>query len=180
MSTPTENPAFTALAAAHLDAAYNLARWLTRDASSAEDCVQDAYLRAFRFFDGFRGGDGRAWLLKIVRNSCYTWLKQQKRDQQYVEYNDEFAGLAQQDDNDALHASNPQTQLLREADVQQIEAALLRLPPEFREILVLRELQEMSYKQIADIAGIAMGTVMSRLSRARKELRRVLCEDGNP
>ncbi len=163
------------MATSHLDAAYNLARWLTRNPHDAEDVVQEAYLRAYRFFDGFKGGDGRAWLLAIVRNTFYTWVQQNRRADT-VEYNEADAGIDSVDaeQNQTQHTADPEVLLLRAADQQQVEAALLKLPDEYREILVLRELEEMSYKQIADIAGIALGTVMSRLSRARAQLRRQL------
>lgn len=161
------------MASPHLDAAYNLARWLTRSPHDAEDVVQEAYLRAFRFFDGFKGGDGRAWLLTIVRNTFYTWVEQNRRADT-VEYNEADGGMEGMDaeENQTLHVADPENLLLRAADQQLVESALLKLPDEYREILVLRELEELSYKQIADIAGIAMGTVMSRLSRARAQLRR--------
>jgi RNA polymerase sigma factor (sigma-70 family) len=166
---------FDAMATPHLDAAYNLARWLTRSPHDAEDVVQEAYLRAYRFFDGFKGGDGRAWLFAIVRNTFYTWVQQNRRTDT-VEYNEADVGIesVDADDNQTLHTADPEILLLRAADQQLVEAALLKLPDEYREILVLRELEELSYKQIADIAGIALGTVMSRLSRARAQLRRQL------
>lgn len=165
---------FATLVAPHLDAAYNLARWLTRNPHDADDVVQEAYLRAFRFFDGFRGGDGRAWLLTIVRNTGYTWLEQNRRSATHVEYDDESASLqAQQNDREEpMHQLDPEQLLLRAGNRQMIEAALRQLPVEYREILVLRELEELSYRQIGEIAGIPLGTVMSRLSRARLQLRR--------
>jgi RNA polymerase sigma-70 factor (ECF subfamily) len=172
---------FEAMAAPHLDAAYNLARWLTRNPHDADDVVQEAYLRAFRFFGGFHGGDGRAWLLAIVRNTFYTWLEKRRHEANTVEYDD--AGSLELDvavDDQALHGSDPQRLLLRAADQALIERALLRLPAEHREILVLRELEEMSYKEIAEIVGLAMGTVMSRLSRARLRLRQELEAMGGP
>ncbi len=145
----------------HFDAAYNLARWLTRSSGDADDVVQEAYLRAFTFFDSFRGGDGRAWLFSIVRNTCYTWLRKNRAGDMMTEF-DETAY--------STESSNPESLQLRRADAESVREALGKLPAEFREVLVLREMEELSYKEIADIAGIAIGTVMSRLSRARKRL----------
>jgi RNA polymerase sigma factor (sigma-70 family) len=149
----------------HFDAAYNLARWLTRDPHDAEDVVQEAYLRAYRFFSSFRGGDGRAWLLAIVRNTCYSWLTQHRRLQSAldpVELEEELAAPAEH---------GPEEILLRESAQQQLAQELEQLPLEFREVLVLRELEELSYQEIASIAAIPIGTVMSRLSRGRRLLR---------
>lgn len=164
---------FESTVSPHLDAAYNLARWLTRDPHDADDVVQDAYLRAFRYFGGFRGGDGRAWLLTIVRNTFYTWVEQRRQQRQEVEYDEAGGGLdlMEASGDQALHGTNPEQLLLRAADQQLVEKALLRLPVEYREILVLRELEELSYKEIAEIVGVPLGTVMSRLSRARQQLR---------
>ncbi|HME10366.1 MAG TPA: sigma-70 family RNA polymerase sigma factor [Bryobacteraceae bacterium] len=150
----------------HLDAAYNLARWLTRNDQDAEDVVQEAYLRAFRFFDGFRGGDGRAWLLAVVRNTCLTWLRQRGR-KEMVEF-DEQAHAAE------VPSTTPETALLRKAALGSVKDCLEALPVEYREAFVLRELEDMSYKEIADVSGVPIGTVMSRLSRARKRLQSCL------
>jgi len=147
----------------HLAAAYNLARWLTRGDRDAEDVVQEAYLRAFRFFGGFRGGDGRAWLLTIVRNTCYTWL-QQNRSREFLALDDEM----QQVESDE---PSPEASLIVSADSKLLARALEELPVEFREAIVLRELEGLSYKEIADLADIPLGTVMSRLARARKRLQ---------
>ena len=152
----------------HLDAAYNLARWLTRNEDDAEDMVQEAYLRAFKFFDAFRGADGRAWLLTIVRNTCYTWLQQNRLQEVTTLFDEETHSV----DSEAL---NPATLLLESADHQILTQALNELPLEFREVLVLRELEGFSYKQIADIANIPTGTVMSRLARARERLKKIVC-----
>ncbi len=170
---------FAAVAGPHLDAAYNLARWLTRNPQDAEDVVQEAYLRAFRFFAGFRGGDGRAWLLAIVRNTAYTWLEKNRRQPAGVEYDEADPGLdlSEAAAEQALHGTDPERLLLRAADQQAVERALLRLPPQQREILVLRELEDLSYKEIADVIGLAPGTVMSRLSRARERLRAELMSE---
>jgi RNA polymerase sigma-70 factor (ECF subfamily) len=169
---------FEAMAAPHLDAAYNLARWLTHNPTDADDVVQEAYLRAFRYFEGFRGGDGRAWLLAIVRNSCYSWLRRNRPEQAAMEYDDEIASLQRMSDPAelAMHASDPEQLLLRADNQQQLEAALRQLPAEQREVLVLRELEDLSYKEIAGITELPIGTVMSRLSRARLNLRR--CFEG--
>lgn len=163
---------FESMVSPHLDAAYNLARWLTRDPHDADDVVQEAYLRAFRFFGSFRGGDGRAWLLAIVRNTFYTWVEQRRRHKSDVEYDDTGASLQIEDGDEALHGTDPEKLLLRAADQQLVETAMLKLSAEYREILVLRELEELSYKEIAEIIEVPQGTVMSRLSRARVQLRR--------
>jgi RNA polymerase sigma factor (sigma-70 family) len=148
----------------HLDAAYNLARWLTRDDHDAEDLVQAAYLRALKFFGGFRGANSRAWLLKIVRNTCYTWLDQKRARGQETAFDDEIHSVLST-------AMDPEKRVLREEDEQSVRRAVEELPVELREVVVLRELEGMSYKEIAAIAGIPMGTVMSRLARARERLR---------
>ena len=147
----------------HLDAAYNLARWLTRNEDDAQDMVQEAYLRALRFFGGFHGTDARAWLLTIVRNTCYTWLKRSRSVQLSVDF-DEVVLTKESDEPDpeASHVLKVRAQLINEA--------IEKLPIEFREVVILRELEELSYKEIASITGIPIGTVMSRLSRARKRL----------
>jgi RNA polymerase sigma-70 factor (ECF subfamily) len=151
----------------HLDAGYNLARWLTRNETDAEDVVQEAYLRAFKFFGGFRGADARSWLLAIVRNTCYTWMQQNRSRELSVPLDDEHHELEAED-------LNPEELLLQSADTTMVTQALEELPVEFREVLVLRELEEMSYKEIAGIADLPIGTVMSRLARGRKRLQQVL------
>jgi RNA polymerase sigma-70 factor, ECF subfamily len=151
----------------HLDAAYNLARWLIRSPADAEDAVQEACLRALRFFDGFRGGDSRAWLLKIVRNTCYSWVKKNRP----TELSDEF--------DETVHSSeilgtDAEAKLVSRANSEQVRKALETLPAGFREVLVLREIEQLSYKEISDVTGVPMGTVMSSLSRARQRLREEL------
>jgi len=156
----------------YMDAAYNLARWLTRNEHDAEDMVQEAYSRAFKFFDGFREVDARAWLLTIVRNTCYTWL-QQKRAHEITTVFDEEIHTAAND------TSNPATLALHSADQQILRQALDELPVEFREVVVLRDLEGFSYKEIAEITNIPRGTVMSRLARARERLKQLLCNQRN-
>jgi RNA polymerase sigma-70 factor, ECF subfamily len=151
----------------HLDAAYNLARWLTRNGQDAEDAVQEAYLRAFRFFGNFRGGDARAWLLKIVRNTCYAQLQNNRPQELATTFDEE---IHSEDDG----SMNPETLLLRSADSQSLRHALEELPVNFREVLVLHELEGLSYSEIAEVSNIPPGTVMSRLSRARERLRQSL------
>ncbi|MGH7783305.1 MAG: sigma-70 family RNA polymerase sigma factor [Candidatus Binatia bacterium] len=152
----------------HLDAAYNLARWLTRNEHDAQDMVQEAYLRAFKFFDGFHGVDGRAWLLTTVRNTCYTWLNQNRRSQATTSFDEEIHSI----DEDAM---NPSALALKSGEVELLRESLEELPEEFREVIVLRDLEEMSYKQIAEVINVPLGTVMSRLARARGRLKRILC-----
>jgi RNA polymerase sigma-70 factor (ECF subfamily) len=147
----------------HLDAAYNLARWLTRNEHDAEDIVQEAYLRAFRFFDGFRGGDGRSWLLAVVRNTALTWLRREKTAPQ-VSFDEETHGSGSE-------AATVEAKLVEDARFAALRNCLDLLPVEFREIVVMREMEEMSYREIAEAASAPIGTVMSRLSRARQSLQ---------
>jgi RNA polymerase sigma-70 factor (ECF subfamily) len=163
---------FEEAALPHLGAAYNVARWLTRDEADAEDVVQEAYLRAFRHFGSFRGGDGRPWLLAIVRNTYYTWKHNTRSHALTLPLDDEVHKLESKD-------LDPETLLLQSADTQMVRRALEDLPVEFREVIVLRELEGLSYKQIADVADIPIGTVMSRLARARGRLQESLTVRGN-
>ena len=151
----------------HLDAAYNLARWLTRNDADAEDGVQEAYLRAFRFFGGFHGAEGRSWLLAIVRNTCYTWMQHNRSPELTIPFDDDVHEIESKD-------LNPEALLLQSAATQMVRQALEELPVEFREVLVLRELEEMSYREIASTADLPPGTVMSRLARGRKRLQLAL------
>ena len=167
MGEPDKLACFEQAVLPHLDSAYNLARWLIRNDQDAQDLVQEACLRALRSFEGFRGGDRRAWLLTIVRNSCYTWL-QQNGLQELTTVFDEEIHTSQE------HSRSPEALLLEKADARLVRDALEELPPEFREAIVLRELEGMSYKEIADVAGVPVGTVMSRLARARERLQRQL------
>ena len=151
----------------HMDAAYNLARWLSRNDFDAQDVVQEAYLRAFKFFAGLRSEDGRSWLLRIVRNTFYSWLEKNRRDEEKM--TDEDAAEAVVSDTAA-----PDALLLKQMDSEALREAIQELPVEFREALVMRELEGLSYKEMADIANLPLGTVMSRLARARRQLRHVL------
>jgi RNA polymerase sigma factor (sigma-70 family) len=160
-------PSFEQAVQPHLDAAYNLARWLMRNEQDAQDAVQEAYLRAFRFFPSFHGGDGRAWLMKIVRNSCYTWLQVNRPLQDAAEF-DENLFLPDS------HVPNPEEVALQNDSGLRVRTAIEKLPPNIREVLILRELEGMSYKEIAHITGMPTGTVMSTLSRARRRLRQIL------
>jgi RNA polymerase sigma-70 factor (ECF subfamily) len=153
----------------HLDAAYNLARWLTRNDQDAQDVTQEACLRAFRFFDGYQGGNMRAWFLTIVRNTCYTWLHQNRAPGGSDEVFDEEIHST-----DESGGVSPEIQALAGADKETLRRALEELPEVFREVLVLRELEGMSYKEIADVSSVSLGTVMSRLARARTRLRQAL------
>jgi len=153
----------------YLSSAYNLARWLTRNEHDAEDIVQEAFLRALRSFDTFTAGrDARAWLLTIVRNCCRTWHRQNRSHETAMEWD--------VDSQPALTTwADPEAVLIMNANSQLIRQAMEQVPFEYREILILRELEELSYKEIAQIVEIPLGTVMSRLSRARKELYVRLC-----
>lgn len=161
----------------HLDSAYNLARWLTRNDHDAHDIVQDAYLRAFRSFAGFRGDNARPWLLAIVRNTCFTWLKRHRRAEVEVPYDDELHGGG----NVCEGASdpNPEAILSRLDDARIINEALQQLPVGYREVVVLRDIEELSYKEIAQVADLPIGTVMSRLARGRKLLVKHLTQLRN-
>src|SRR5258705_1673826 len=146
----------------HLNAAYNLARWLTRNEDDAKDVVQEAYLRAFRFFDGFRGGDGKAWLLAVVRNTCLTWRRRERGNVTAVPFDETAHG--------SDRATSAEIGLVEEARLGTLRNCIESLPVEYREVIVMRELEELSYRDIADTASLPIGTVMSRLARARKRL----------
>lgn len=172
MNDSTKMQRFQATVMPHINAAYNLARWLTHDHAEAEDIVQEAYLRAFKFFDGFHGENGRVWLLSIVRNTFYTWYQQNKVQNQNTLFEEDLHGsntetFKSEDDN-------PERILIQKDSQRILYSALRALPIEFREVMVMRELESLSYKQIAEIVQIPMGTVMSRLGRGRKQLATIL------
>jgi RNA polymerase sigma-70 factor (ECF subfamily) len=160
---------FEAVVLPHLDAGYALARWLTRNDADAADVVQEACLRAFRYFDSYREGDAKSWLLKIVRRACYDWLERNRPA--------ELVPLETETDPDGAVHSAPLTidadaLLESRSDMRRLDRLIEALPPRLREAIVLRELQELDYRQIAEVTGVPIGTVMSRLHRARSALRR--------
>jgi RNA polymerase sigma-70 factor (ECF subfamily) len=166
MPEPSSLPNYEQTILPHLDAAYNLAHWLTRNEQDAQDVVQEACLRAFRFFPGFREGNARAWLMKIVRNTCFSWLHA-NRPLQYAEFDE---NLSPPD----YRAPNPEELLLQNDSASVLRKVLENLPATLREVVILRELEGMSYREISDITGMPLGTVMSSLSRARGRLRESL------
>ena len=157
----------------HLNAAYNLARWLAGNDHDAQDVAQEASLRAFRFFGSFRGENARAWLLSIVRNTFYTWLRKNRPPEKTVEINDETLDI--EDVSANAEAAGPHF-----ADADAVRRAVAGLPVEFREIVILREMEGFSYKEIAELAEVPIGTVMSRLARARKLLQKRLAAEFGP
>jgi RNA polymerase sigma-70 factor, ECF subfamily len=165
----------------HLDAAYNFARWLLRNGEDAEDAVQDAFLRAYKAFAGYQGGSEKAWLMTIVRNACLTRLRRAAAEK--VVLLDEAMREVEQTSADIVPASlnsRPDTELLAKIERARVQAALRRLPQNLREVVVLREFEELSYQEISEIVAVPVGTVMSRLSRARAQLKTLLIdgEDG--
>ena len=158
---------FEEIALPHFAAAYNLARWLVHNDQDAEDIVQESFLRAFKSFSGYYGGNSRAWLLTIVRNTCYTWLQQNRVLRQAEPIDDKLDELG-------LDFADPEVLLLQNVDAQIVRQALQDLPVEFREVVVLREMEDLSYKEIANVVDLPIGTVMSRLARGRKRLQALL------
>ena len=165
MLEPEERERFERVVMPHQDAAFNLARWLLRSRVDAEDVTQEALIRAYRFFGGFHGGDARAWLLQIVRNACYTWMEKNRA----VDLTTEF--------NETIHqpgTATPETAAMAANERERLMKALELLPVRSREVIVLRELEGCSYKEIAAIAAVPIGTVMSTLARARERLLEIL------
>ena len=169
MSDKSKVVRFEEIALPHLAAAYNLARWLIHNEHDAEDLVQEAFLRAFKSFGVYYGGNSRAWILTIVRNTCYTWLQQNRVLRAAEPIEDNLNELE-------LDYADPETLLLQSLDAQVVRQALQALPIEFREVVVLREMEDLTYKEIADLVDLPLGTVMSRLSRGRKRLQALLAK----
>jgi RNA polymerase sigma factor (sigma-70 family) len=171
-SSSARSAAFEARVLPHLDAAYNLARWLLHDDAAAQDAVQEASLRAYRHFGSLRGEDARPWLLGIVRHTCFTLLKRRQGGHEEGGYDEEqldaLPGAA------AAGAGDPAAAIERQVERQRVDTALRALTPLLREVIVLRELEELAYADIARIVGVPIGTVMSRLARARERLRALL------
>ncbi len=165
---PEHVASFEQLVLPHLGAGYNLARWLLRNDHDAEDVMQEAIVRAFRFFDGFSGTNPRAWLLTVVRNSAYSFLQQNRPRELGTEFDEE---LHTEPASNGRTSETPEVLLLRSAQQRSLNEAVEALPVEFREVFLLREMEGLSYKEIADLARIPIGTVMSRLSRARRQLQ---------
>jgi RNA polymerase sigma-70 factor, ECF subfamily len=170
MAADARTRSFELLAMPHLDAAFNLARWLTGNTADAEDVVQDAYLRAFRYLDAFRGGNFRVWLLTIVRNSFLDWLKDNRPGRQLFQ-------SAPADMDWADPTPSAESMLLDRVDSETLNTLMAQLPAEYREVLILREIEDLSYKEIAEVTAIPPGTVMSRLSRARLALRKAWADN---
>ena len=167
---PDERRQFEQATLPHLDAAYNLARWLTQDEHAAEDVVQEAYYRAARYFGSFRGGDGRAWLLGVVRRVSFDWLAK-RRSQPALVFDENVH-------DQGAESSSPEFLAIRKCDQELVRQALEELPPQLREVIVLRELEGLSYQEIADVAAVPIGTVMSRISRGRKQLQERLASNS--
>jgi len=171
---PDDDPSsFNETILPHLDAAYTLARWLTHRPEDAQDVVQEALVRALKYFSGYRGGSARAWFLTIVRNTCYSWLQRNRSQEGFICSIDAVPEPAEEH-------SNPEEWTLQSFHRQRIRQAVQELPQEFREVIVLRELEELDYKEISAVLGIPIGTVMSRLARARTRLQQSLDELKRP
>lgn len=178
MRAETEKDRFARVLLPHLDAAYGLAYWLMRNEADAQDAVQEAYLRAYRYFGSFRGGDGRSWLLKIVRNACNE-LRDRERHTAHAGGLDEDEISPEMVATGAIIAfpRNPETAAMERADSRLVQQSLRALPQEFREVMILRELHGCGYREIASIVGVPIGTVMSRLARGRRRLLAVISEN---
>ena len=173
MHHPSKRAQFENTVLPHLDAAYNLARWLLRNEADADDVTQEACVRAYRFFDSFRGGNAKTWLLTIVRHACYSWLKQHRAEKSTMPYDEQLHSPNGNEsaDESSPYSASPETLFLQNADRRLLEQCLTDLPLEFRETLILRELESLSYKEISAVLEVPIGTVMSRLARGRSLLQ---------
>jgi RNA polymerase sigma factor (sigma-70 family) len=176
-SVGSRNSRFVGEVWPHAAAAYNLARWLSRSDADARDIVQEAFVRALRYFEGFRGESARAWLLSIVRNTAHTWRRSNPPTAP-PELGDAMLGGSAPDDAEQDSDADPLNAIVRQERAEGLRKAIAQLPVEYREVLILRELEDFSYRQIATIVDCPIGTVMSRLSRARDELSRRLRPEG--
>ena len=169
MHRPSQRAQFEHIVLPHLDAAYNLARWLLRNDADADDVTQEAFVRAYRFFDSFHGGNAKTWLLTIVRHACYSWLKQHRAEKSTMAFDEQQHSANNNDATDGHDpfSASPESLFLQEADRRLLHQYLEALPLEFREALVLRELEGLSYKEISAVMDVPIGTVMSRLARGR-------------
>lgn len=180
MADQNKTKRFNQVALPHLDAAYNLAKWLTQNPQDAEDVVQESFIKAFRHFEGFHGNEGKAWLLAIVRNTCYTWLQAKKNlPQEVFDEDGDHGEFHRQFAQSPSLSGNPEHFMEQMLERDLINKAMGRLPGEFREVLVLRELEGLSYNEIAIIIGTPIGTVMSRLARARGLMGELLARHFN-
>ena len=180
MPDSSQRAQFERVVLPHLDAAYNLARWLTRNDHDAEDVTQEACIRAFRFFDSFHGGNSRTWLLTIVRHTCYSWLEKHRAEKSTMVFDEQLHSLGGNDAGGVSPCATPETLLLQNADLRQLGQCLEALPLEFRETVILRELEGLSYKEISAITEVPVGTVMSRLARGRNLLQQKLGSGAEP
>lgn len=174
MPDSSQRAQFERVVLPHLDAAYNLARWLTRNDHDAEDVTQESCIRAFRFFDSFHGGNARTWLLTIVRHTCYSWLEKHRAEKSTMAFDEQLHSLGGNDAGGVPVCPTPETLLLQNAELRQLGQCLGALPVEFREAVILRELEGLSYKEISAITEVPVGTVMSRLARGRNLLQQKL------
>jgi RNA polymerase sigma-70 factor, ECF subfamily len=178
--SPDPKVRFERLVLPHLDAAYNLARWLTRNEHDAADVVQEAYIRALTYIDSLDGEEvdgARAWLLAIVRNTCFSWMRKNRRPEMVALDDESEVGNAAALYEVDSRRNEPEARLIAAADAAMLDRAIESLPLGFREVIVMRELEDLSYKEIAEITGIAIGTVMSRLARGRQLLRGTLAKN---
>jgi len=175
---PSQRAHFERTVLPHLDAAYNLARWLLRNDADADDVTQEACVRAYRFFDSFHGGNAKTWLLTIVRHACFTWLKQHRAEKLNMPFEEQLHSLTGDDPacGNSPFTAGPEALFMQDADRHLLQRCLEELPLEYRETIILRELEGLSYKEISMALDIAIGTVMSRIARGRGLLQKKLTD----